>query len=219
MMKQAMVWRWFMAAILAVLAYGWGPALRAEPKAPDVLVKEISDEVIERLKQHPIKTDADMNEWLAYVENRVLPHFDFERMTMLAVGPAWRQATPEQRKRLTQEFKTLLVRTYANALREYRDEKLEFKPLRMAPGDKTVRVSSVVIRPGSEPIAIDYVMELKGDGWKVFDVVVAGVSLVTSYRSTFGQEIQAKGIDGLIQTLAQKNARGETMPADTAKQG
>lgn len=219
MMKQAMVWRWFMAAILAVLACGWGPALRAEPKAPDVLVKEISDEVIERLKQHPIKTDADMNEWLAYVENRVLPHFDFERMTMLAVGPAWRQATPEQRKRLTQEFKTLLVRTYANALREYCDEKLEFKPLRMAPGDKTVRVSSVVIRPGSEPIAIDYVMELKGDGWKVFDVVVAGVSLVTSYRGTFTQEIQAKGIDGLIQTLAEKNARGETMPADTAKQG
>ncbi|CUB04994.1 MULTISPECIES: MlaC/ttg2D family ABC transporter substrate-binding protein [Tepidiphilus] len=217
-MKQTMMRRW-LAACLALLAMTWGAALRAEPKAPDVLVKEISDEVIERLKQRPIKTDADMNEWLAYVEQRVLPHFDFERMTMLAVGQPWRQATPEQRKRLTQEFKTLLVRTYANALREYRDEKLEFKPLRMAPGDKTVRVSSMVIRPGSEPIAIDYVMELKGDGWKVFDVVVAGVSLVTSYRSTFGQEIQAKGIDGLIQTLAEKNAHGETMPADTAKQG
>lgn len=219
MMKQAMIWRWFGVVVLVMLAWGWGAALRAEPKAPDVLVKEISDEVIERLKQRPIKTDADMNDWLAYVEQRVLPHFNFERMTMLAVGQPWRQATPEQRQRLTQEFKTLLVRTYANALREYRDEKLEFKPLRMAPGDKTVRVSSMVIRPGSEPIAIDYVMELKGDGWKVFDVVVAGVSLVTSYRSTFGQEIQAKGIDGLIQTLADKNARGETMPADTAKQG
>lgn len=217
-MKQTMMRRW-LAACLALLAMTWGAALRAEPKAPDVLVKEISDEVIERLKQRPIKTDADMNEWLAYVEQRVLPHFDFERMTMLAVGQPWRQATPEQRKRLTQEFKTLLVRTYANALREYSDEKLEFKPLRMAPGDKTVRVSSMVIRPGSEPIAIDYVMELKGDGWKVFDVVVAGVSLVTSYRSTFGQEIQAKGIDGLIQMLAQKNARGETLPADAATQG
>ena len=207
-MKQTMMRRW-LAACLALLALTWGAALRAEPKAPDVLVKEISDEVIERLKQRPIKTDADMNEWLAYVEQRVLPHFDFERMTMLAVGQPWRQATPEQRKRLTQEFKTLLVRTYANALREYRDEKLEFKPLRMAPGDKTVRVSSMVIRPGSEPIAIDYVMELKGDGWKVFDVVVAGVSLVTNYRETFNQEVRANGVDGLLQMLVNKNKQLE----------
>lgn len=219
MMYRSMVWRWLGIVLLPMLIFGWGTAVRAEPKAPDVLVKEIADEVIERLKQKPIQSDEDMNEWLVYVEERVLPHFNFERMTMLAVGPAWRQATPEQRKRLTEEFKTLLVRTYASALREYRNEKLEFRPLRMAPGDKTVRVSSYFIRPGGEPISVDYMMELRGDSWKVFDVVVAGVSLVTSYRSTFGQEIQAKGIDGLIQMLAQKNARGETLPADAATQG
>jgi phospholipid transport system substrate-binding protein len=150
-------------------------------------------------------------------EQKVLPHFDFERMTRLAVGRNWQQATPEQRQALVKEFRTLLVRTYSTSLTAYRDQKIEVKPLRMNPSDKEVVVRTQVIQPGGPPIPIDYAMEKTDTGWKVYDVIIDGASLVTTYRGSFNDIIQKQGVDGLVKTLQERNRSPEPPKPATGK--
>jgi phospholipid transport system substrate-binding protein len=135
----------------------------------------------------------------------VLPHFNFTAMTALAMGQSWNKATPEQKKRLTEEFKTLLVRTYASALAAYSHQKLDFRPLRAKPTDTDVTVNVRVLQPGAQPVPIDYSMEKTASGWKVYDVMVGGVSLVANYRTEFSNVVRESGIDGLIKNLSAKN--------------
>ncbi len=139
------------------------------------------------------------------IESKLVPHFDTARMTALAMGRNWRSATPEQQKQLTEQFQTLLIRTYSNALTNYRDNAMDYKPLRMDPGDTDVVVRTEVTRPGQAAVQIDYSMEKTADGWKAYDVVVAGVSLVTNYREEFNDMVKSSGVDGLIKALADKN--------------
>jgi phospholipid transport system substrate-binding protein len=172
--------------------------------APDLWIKQISGEVIEAVKADKAIQAGDTKRILALVDAKILPGVDFQRMTSASVGRYWRQATPDQQKRLQDEFKTLLVRTYAGALTQVRDQTVELKPLRSKPEDTEVLVRSEIKGKG-EPIQLDYRVEKSGDGWKIYDVNVLGVWLVESYRASFAQEISASGIDGLITKLAEKN--------------
>jgi phospholipid transport system substrate-binding protein len=185
------------------------PAL-AQDVAPDVLVKSVTQEVIGIIKQDKDIQAGNQRKTVALVEDKVLPHFNFGRMTALAMGQNWRKATPEQQKQLVEQFRTLLVRTYSTALAAYRNQVIEFKPLRAAAADADVTVRSDVKQPGGEPVTIDYSMEKTPGGWKVYDVAIGGVSLVTTYRDTFTNEIRTSGIDGLIKALADKNRQLET---------
>ena len=187
----------------AALALVTGAAFAQE--APDALVKRVSQETLQTIKSDPLVQQGNQARIRELIESKLLPHFDFERMTALAVGRNWRSATPEQQKRLTDEFRTLLVRTYSSALNQYRDQQIDYKPLRMNPSDTDVVVRTAVMKPGGSPIQMDYSMEKTGSGWKCYDVVVAGVSLVTTYRDEFNTTIQSSGIDGLIKTLSDKN--------------
>lgn len=187
----------------AALALVAGTALAQE--APDALVKRVSQETLQTIKTDPLVQQGNQARIRDLIESKLLPNFDFERMTALAVGRNWRSATPEQQKRLTDEFRTLLVRTYSSALNQYRDQQIDYKPLRMNPSDTDVVVRTAVMKPGGSPIPMDYSMEKTPSGWKCYDVVVAGVSLVTTYRDEFNTTIQSSGIDGLIKTLSDKN--------------
>ncbi len=177
-----------------------------EQTPPDVLVRSVTNDVLTIVRQDKAIQSGDTARVLGLVEERVLPHFNFRRMTMLAVGRDWRSATPVQQDRLTEAFKTLLVRTYSNALTQYREQIIDFKPVRMSAADTTVQVRTEVRQPGAQAIGIDYMLEKTPAGWKVFDVVVAGVSLVTNYRGSFGSEVRNNGIDGLIRSLEAKNS-------------
>ena len=177
----------------------------AQETAPDVLVKGITTEVIEIIKQDKEIQAGNPKKIADVVESRILPHFSFTRMTQIAVAVNWRRATPEQQKVLTDEFKTLLVRTYSNALALYRDQVIQFKPLRMRPGDTDVTVKSEIRQRGAQPVTLDYDMEKTPAGWKVYDVKVSGVSLITNYREEFAAQVRESGIDGLIKTLVSKN--------------
>jgi phospholipid transport system substrate-binding protein len=179
-------------------------AARAEAIAPDALVKQVSTEVIETVKSDKAIQAGDLKKIIALVDNKVLPHVNFQRMTALAMGRHWRSATPEQQGRLQDEFKILLVRTYAGALTQVRDQSVAVKPLRARPEDTEVLVRTEVKGKG-EPIQLDYRLEKAGDSWKIYDVNVLGVWLVETYRSSFNQEISASGIDGLITKLAERN--------------
>ncbi len=182
----------------------------AAQDAPDILVKSVTQEVIGIVKQDKDIQAGSTKKTIALVEEKILPHFNFQRMTALAMGQNWRRATPEQQKQLVDQFRTLLVRTYSSALTQYRNQTIEFRPLRMQPNDTEVTVRSEVRQSGAEPISIDYAMEKTGSSWKVYDVSVAGVSLVTTYRDSFATEIRNAGVDGLIKTLADKNRQLET---------
>ncbi len=172
---------------------------------PDVLVKSVSSEVIDLIRNDKDLQAGDSRKVHDLIETRILPQFDFSRMTALAVGSSWRRASADQQKELVEQFRTLLVRTYASGITAYRDQIIEFKPLRAKPGDTDVIVRSEVRRSGSQPVTIDYGMGKTPDGWKVHDVIIGGVSLVTTYRDTFVQEVRQSGIDGLIKLLADKN--------------
>lgn len=173
---------------------------------PDVLIKETSREVLDIVRKDKDMREGNQKKILELVDAKVLPHFNFERMTKLAVGKSWRTATPDQKQALITEFRTMLVRTYTKAFTSYRDQIIEVKPLKMA-GDATeVTIKTEIIKPGAQqPVLVDYDMEKMPNGWKVYDLTVEGVSLVTSYRSTFADQVQQSGIDGLIKTLAEKN--------------
>ena len=180
-------------------------AAAAQDLAPDALVRSISEDVLSAIRHDKAVQAGDTRTVTALVEARVLPHFDFRRTTQIALGLHWRHATPEQQEELTREFRTLLVRTYSGALASYRDQAIEYRPLRMRPGDSEVTVRTLVRQSGAEPIVIEYDMERAALDWKVYDVRVSGISLVATYRSSFAEEVRNHGIDGLIQTLAAKN--------------
>jgi phospholipid transport system substrate-binding protein len=192
---------WLAATVLALGALG----AHAQAKAPDVLIKEVSTDVLETIKADKTIRAGDIHKVIALVDQKVLPYVNFQRMTASAVGRYWRQATPEQQQRLQDEFKLLLVRTYSGALSQVSaDQKVELKPMRSAPTDNEVVVRTE-IRGKGDPIQLDYRLEKAGDSWKIYDVNVLGVWLVENYRNSFAQEIGANGIDGLIAKLAEKN--------------
>jgi phospholipid transport system substrate-binding protein len=204
--------------ILGVSMYCAIAVAHAEVVAPDVLIKNTVDEVIGIIKQDKDIQAGDPKKINALVDAKVLPHFDFMRMTQLAVGKYWRTATPEQKQALAAEFRNMLVRTYTKVFTVYRDQSVEMKPFRMAPDDTEVTVKTVIIKPGSQqPIPVDYEMKIAADGWKVFDISIEGVSMVMSYRGTFASEIQDSGIDGLIKTLSEKNTSSADMVKTEAK--
>jgi phospholipid transport system substrate-binding protein len=181
------------------------PSAQAQEVRPDVLLKTMSDEVIAELRKDKAIQAGDSAKIAALVESKIVPHFDFRRITQIAVGASWRRATSEQQERLTQEFKTLLVRTYSGALASYRDQTIEFRPLRARPDDTEVTVRSQIRQSGAEPIAIEYDLAKTGEQWKVFDVRINGISLVATYRTAFAEEVSNRGVDGLINLLSRKN--------------
>lgn len=182
----------------------------AEDVAPDAMVKAVTDEVLDILRKDKDIQSGSTQKAMALVETKVLPHFNFQRMTAQAVGKDWRQASPAQQKTLSEEFRTLLVRTYSNALTAYKNQSVDFKPLKMAAGDTDVTVRTQIRQPGAKPIGIDYALEKNTSDWKVYDVVIADVSMVTSYRDQFRQEIASGGLEGLIKSLQAKNKSGDT---------
>ena len=195
------------AVLLAMLALAAsGPALAQE--GPDALVKRVSEEVMQVIKSDPKVQAGDTARIREVVETKLLPNFDFPRMTALAMGRNWRKATPEQQKRLTDEFRSLLVRTYSGSLSQYRNQTIEYKPLRAEAAATDVTVRTEVVRPGQAPVQIDYSMAKGADGWKAYDVIVGGVSLVTNYRDEFNEQIRQGGIDQLIASLVARNKGG-----------
>lgn len=207
------------AAILwaaALLALCFSLAATAQQAgAPDVLVKNVTLEVVDLIAKDKEIRAGDRTRLIGLIEAKVLPHFNFTSMTALAVGQNWRKASTEQKARLAEEFKTLLVRTYASALAAYSSQKFDFRPLRARPTDTDVTVQVRVLQPGAQPVPIDYSMEKTSAGWKVYDVMVGGVSLVANYRTEFGNVVRQSGIDGLIKNLAAKN---HSRDAGAAKQ-
>jgi phospholipid transport system substrate-binding protein len=193
-----------LAAVLVLAAWSAGAQLAAPAAVrPDVLMSGVTTEVIAILKRDAAA--GEPTDVVRLVETKILPLFDFQHMTRNAVARNWRLASPEQQAALVVQFRTLLVRTYSSALSTYRDEEIEYKPLRFAPGETDVLVRSAVRRRGAETLTLDYDMESTGAGWKVYDVKIAGVSLVLTYRETFAAAVRAGGIDGLIELLSDKN--------------
>jgi phospholipid transport system substrate-binding protein len=200
--------------ILCGLALALGSALAlpfslAQDIAPDVLLKSVTLEVLASIRQDKEMQAGNAAKIAVLVETKILPHFDFPRMTRIALARNWRVATPEQQKTLTVEFRTLLVRTYSVALSSYRDQVVEFKPLHAPPGATEVTVKSLIRQPGTPPLTLDYDMENLAALWKVYDVKIEGISLVTTYRETFAAKVREGGIDGLIKSLADKNRQGD----------
>ena len=196
----------FMSVIAAgLLALASFTALAQD--GPDQLIRRLSADVLDTIKTDKEMQAGNVRKIVALVDGKVMPHVNFTRMTASAVGRAWRQATPEQQKRLQDEFKTLLVRTYAGALSQVKDQSIAVKPLRGGAADTEVIVRTEVIGRG-DPIQLDYRLEKTADGWRIYDLNVLGVWLVETYRSQFAQEITARGIDGLITALAERNKTG-----------
>ena len=191
------------AALGLLLAFGV-PA-RAQDVPPDQLVKTVTLEVVDLIKSDKEIQAGNRAKLVQLIDAKVLPHFNFTAMTALAMGQSWNKANPDQKKRLTEEFRTLLVRTYASALAAYSEQKFDFRPLRAKPTDTDVTVQVRVLQPGTQPVPIDYSMEKTAAGWKVYDVMVGGVSLVANYRTEFNATVRESGIDGLINNLAKKN--------------
>ncbi len=194
----------FKSALVLISALA-APCALAQDVAPDALLNSITTEVIAIIKEDAAIRAGNTAKVAVLVETRILPHFDFTRMTQLAVARNWRAASPEQQLALTAEFKTLLVRTYSTALSSYRDQVIEYRPLRAAPDATEVKVRSDVRQPGRERLSIDYDMEKTPAGWKVYDIHIAGVSLVTTYRETFASRVRDGGIESLIKSLSDKN--------------
>jgi phospholipid transport system substrate-binding protein len=204
-----------LCGLLAVGLLGITLATRAQDIAPDALARKVTDEVLTILRADKDIQSGNTRKVYDLVEAKVLPHFNFTRMTRLAVGAPWRQASAAQQQSLTTEFRSLLVHTYASAFTQYRDQTIDYRPLKMQPGDTEVTVQSRIKQSGGQdPIEVNYSMEKTDQGWKVYDVIIAGVSLVQNYRSSFNSEIQKSGIDGLIGSLTTKN---KTLAQQTAK--
>ena len=198
-----------LAAAAATAAIVLSASAMAQEQGPDALVKNVTVEVVELITKDREIQAGDRAKLIQLIDAKVLPHFNFTAMTALALGHSWNKATPEQKKRLTEEFRTLLVRTYASALAAYSEQKLEFRPLRAKPTDTDVTVQVRVLQAGAQPVPIDYSMEKTASGWKVYDVMVGGVSLVANYRTEFNNVVRESGVDGLIKNLAAKNRRFE----------
>lgn len=204
----------FALALTTVLAAHFSLAQDVDP---DVLLKAVTSEVIAAIRQDP-DIQAHPGKLAELVEARILPLFDFPRMTQSAVARNWSLATPEQQKTLTEEYKTLLVRTYSVALSSYRDQAIEYRPLRAPPDATEVTVKSEVKEPGKERMTIDYDMEKTPAGWKVYDIKIAGMSLVSSYRDAFASRVRAGGIEGLIKSLSDKNRQSGIKTVSSGQQ-
>lgn len=199
--------RHLLATTLVAWAVTATPWLHAAEEAPDAWIKRLSTDVLDTIKNDKSLQSGNLPKVIALVDSKIMPNVDFQRMTASAAGPAWRKATPEQQKSLQEEFKILLVRTYAGALSQVSDQEVFLKPLRASPDDKEVVVRTE-IRGRGDPVQLDYRVQKtpgQGAGWKIFDLNVMGVWLVETYRGQFAQEINAKGMDGLIATLAERN--------------
>lgn len=206
-----------MMVMLALSCTAGAPGWAQEMLAPDALAKGVTDDVLAVLRSDKEIQAGNTGKVVDLVEKKVLPHFDFSRMTRLAVGPNWRQASPEQQKSLVNEFRTLLVHTYAATFVAYRDQTIDYRPLRMQPNDTEVVVKSQINQPGGKPVNVDYKMEKGAGGWKVYDVVVADLSLVQNYRGTFESEVRKGGIDGLVKALTDKNRQLAAGRTETAR--
>jgi phospholipid transport system substrate-binding protein len=207
LLKRAFLLRMGQAVLAAAVGVCAATTAYANDEAPDALIKRLSVDVLETIKTDKTIRAGDLSKVVELVDTRIIPNFNFQRMTASAVGPAWRQATPEQKKQLQDEFKILLVRTYSGALSQVKDQTIVMKPMRSAPDDKEVVVRTE-IKGGAEPIQLDYRLEKtpgEGAGWKVYNINVLGVWLVENYRSQFAQEINSKGLDGLILALSERN--------------
>lgn len=200
--------------LLALLLGFNAPAAFAADTPPDVLTRTTTQEVITILKQDKDLKRGDLTKVHQLVEAKILPNFDFNRMTQLALGRHWPRATAQQKQELVTEFRSLLVRTYSSSLTAFTDQTIDFKPLAMKPDDTDVTVRSEIHQPGGQPIPINYSFYKTAFGWKVYDVTIDGVSLITNYRSSFASTIRQSGIDGLIKTLAAQSARGTAAPAN-----
>ncbi|MGO4393102.1 phospholipid-binding protein MlaC [Variovorax sp. M-6] len=194
--------------LLMSAAAGFVRPAQAADEAPDALVKRLSSDVLDTIKADKSIKAGDIGKIMVLVDTKIMPNVNFLRMTSSAVGPAWRQATPEQQKRLEEEFKTLLVRTYAGALDQVSDQTVSVRPFRGSPDDKEVLVRTEVRGGGGDPVQLDYRLEKtpgEAGGWKIYNINVLGVWLVDTYRTQFAQQINSKGIDGLIAALAARN--------------
>jgi len=194
----------------SLLSLAFVACVAGAQEAPDAVVKRVAEDILAQVRSDKDLQAGNLTKAKQILETKLVPNFDFARMTALAMGRNWRVATPEQQKQLTDEFRTLLVRTYSGALANYRDNTMDYKPLRMNPGDTEATVRTEVRRPGQAAVQIDYSMEKLPEGWKAYDVIVGGVSLVTNYRDEFNDAVKSSGIDGLIATLAKKNSAGAT---------
>jgi phospholipid transport system substrate-binding protein len=197
-------------------AFAAAPAAPASNEAPDVLVKRISQDVLETAKADKEIQAGDRKRIMDLVETKILPYVDFQRMTSLAAGRYWREASPEQQKQLSTEFRSLLIYTYSGALSQVKNETVEFKPLRADPSDTEVEVRSVVNVARGEPVTLNYRVAKSPTGWKIYDINVLGAWLVETYKGTFQSEITKGGIDGLIKALSDKNQKLATRPVKTA---
>ncbi|MES2887914.1 MAG: ABC transporter substrate-binding protein [Pseudomonadota bacterium] len=205
-------WRGWMAALLAVTLWS-GAVHAADPQSPDALIKEVSTDVIESAKADKSIQAGDLQKVIGLVDTKVMPHVNFQRMTISTVGSRnWNAATDEQKKRLLEEYKVLLMRTYAGALTLVKDQTVQVSPLRSAPTDNEVVVRTKV-RGGGEPVQLDYRLEKADQGWKIYDVNVSGFWLTEQFRNSWAQEISANGLDGLIANLAKRNKSAATVPA------
>lgn len=211
------------AAVAGLLVLAGGARAQAlaqaqsEIQAPDVLVKTVTLEVVDIIRQDKDIQAGDRKKVIALIETRVLPHFNFQAMTASAVGRNWDKASAEQKARLMEEFRTLLVRTYASALAAYSGQKFDFRPLRAKPTDTDVTVYVRVLQSGAQPVQIDYDMEKRPGGWKVWDVRVGGISLVANYRTEFDNQVREAGLEGLIKALQGKNRSLERGPVAGAQ--
>jgi len=200
-------------ALVALVAVGvaWVPAAHGQGSAnaslstPDVLVKTLSEDVLASIRKDPSLQSGDISRLNALVDEKILPQVNFEKMTRLAVGRSWREATPEQRQALTREFRTLLVRTYAGAVSAAKDYQVQMRPFRAEPTETDVTVRTQAVPARGEPVQLDYRLEKTGGGWKIYDVNVLGIWLVENYRNTFAGEVSRGGIDGLIKSLSERN--------------
>lgn len=191
----------------------------ADATPPDVLVKNTANDVLAIIKSDKDIQAGDMRKITALAEEKILPQFDFNRMSRMVLGKYWAGATPDQQKQFVDQFRSLLIRTYASALSKYRDQTIDYKPLRADPGATDVTVKTQINQPGGQPIPLDYSLIKNPDGWKVYDVVIEGLSLVTSYRGQFGPIAKQGGMDEVIRKLAEKNKQQSTVAAADGKKG
>jgi phospholipid transport system substrate-binding protein len=195
-----------MKRLLLIGLFSFVPLAAAQELGPEELVKKLTSDVMTTIKTDKDLAAGDKRKALQLAEEKILPHIDFQEATRLAVGRAWRDATPEQRKKLVGEFRSMLVRTYSNALEGYKGQEMKVLPSRSKAGDDEATVRNQFLRPGGKPVPIDYQMRKTDGGWKIYDITVEGISLVLTYRSEFDQVVKQEGIDGLIKRLSQKNA-------------
>jgi phospholipid transport system substrate-binding protein len=206
-----------LTSILFTLLVVCAGSASAQQEAPDALVKRLSTEILELAKTDKQIQAGNQQRIMEVVQAKVIPHVNFQRMTAMAAGRFWREATPEQQAALTTEFRSLLIYTYSGAISQVRNQVLEFKPMRSGADDDEVEVRSMVIQPRGEPIQLNYRLEKTASGWKIYDVNILGAWLVETYKGTFAAEINKSGIDGLIRALAERNKRLAANPPKPAK--